>query len=250
MLLHRSDLVDNPELVEEVASAARLALENERLQAEARAQLEDLHSSRVRIIEAGDAERRRLERDLHDGAQQRLVGLSLALRLLRGQLRTDQDRQLAARLDEADAELHQAIFELREVAHGIHPAVLSDEGLAAAVEALSEGTPAPLHIAALPHERFSRAVETAAYLVVAEAAKAGTTRVSAVRRDGTLVVDVDTETEPEGLVDLEDRVALSTVGSRSGRHPAAACESARRSHAASTCRRFDALARGTGASPH
>ena len=79
--LHRADLLDNPELVEEVASAARLALENERLQAEARAQLEDLRSSRARIVEAGDAERRRLERDLHDGAQQRLVGLSLALRL-------------------------------------------------------------------------------------------------------------------------------------------------------------------------
>ena len=86
MILHRSDLLDNPELIEEVASAARLALENERLQAEARAQLEDLRSSRARIIEAGDAERRRLERDLHDGAQQRLVGLSLALRLLRGRL--------------------------------------------------------------------------------------------------------------------------------------------------------------------
>jgi signal transduction histidine kinase len=206
VLLHRTGLLDNPELVEEVASAARLALENERLQAEVRAQLEDLRASRARIIEAGDAERRRLERDLHDGAQQRLVGLTLALRLLRAQLGPDQDQQLAARLDEAEAELRRAVTELRGLAHGIHPAVLSDEGLAPALEALAEGTLAPLRIAAVPQERFPPAVETAAYILVAEAAKAGAARVSATRRDGWLVVDVETEAEPDGLVDLEDRV--------------------------------------------
>jgi signal transduction histidine kinase len=167
VLLPRTGLLDNPELVEEVASAARLALENERLQAEVRAQLEDLRASRARIIEAGDAERRRLERDLHDGAQQRLVGLTLALRLLRAQLGPDQDQQLTARLDEAEAELRRAVTELRGLAHGIHPAVLSDEGLAAALEALAEGTLAPLRIAAVPQERFPPAVETAAYMVVA-----------------------------------------------------------------------------------
>jgi signal transduction histidine kinase len=204
LVLHRAGLLDNPELIEDVASAARLALENERLQAEARAQLEDLRSSRVRIIEAGDAERRRLERDLHDGAQQRLVGLSLALRLLRTQLGVDQDPRLTAGLDEAEAELRRAVDELRTLAHGIHPAVLSDEGLAAAVEALTEEV--PVRIAALPQERFPPAVETAAYLVVAEAAKAGVVRVSAERREGALVVDVEAETEPEGLLDLEDRV--------------------------------------------
>ncbi len=206
VLLHRIDLLDNPELVEEVASAGRLALENERLQAEARAQLEDLRSSRARIIEAGDAERRRLERDLHDGAQQRLVGLSLALRLLRGQLGAEQDQQLGALLDEAEVELRRAVAELRELAHGIHPAVLSDEGLAAAIEALAEGAQAPLRIATVPDERFPPAVETAAYLVVAEAAKVGAARVSATWRDGALVVDVETEAEPGQLVELEDRV--------------------------------------------
>jgi signal transduction histidine kinase len=204
ILIHRAGLLDNPELVEEVASAARLALDNERLQAETRAQLEDLHSSRVRIIEAGDAERRRLERDLHDGAQQRLVGLTLALRILRSQVEGDSAHVLAARLDEADAELREAVAELRELAHGIHPAALSDEGLAAAVEALAEAS--PLRIAALPRERFSPAVETAAYLVVAEAAKTGTARASAERRNAVLVVDVEAEAEPEGLLDLEDRV--------------------------------------------
>ena len=204
LILHRADVLDNPELIEEVASAARLALENERLQAEARAQLEDLRSSRVRIIEAGDAERRRLERDLHDGAQQRLVGLSLALRLLRTRLGVDQEPRLTASLDEAEAELRRAVDELRILAHGIHPAVLSDEGLAAAIEALAEE--APVRIAALPQGRFPPAVETAAYLVVAEAAKAGPVRISTVRRDGALVVDVEAETEPEGLLELEDRV--------------------------------------------
>jgi signal transduction histidine kinase len=204
LVLHRADLLDNPELIEEVASAARLGLENERLQAEARAQLEDLRSSRARIIAAGDAERRRLERDLHDGAQQRLVGLSLGLRLLRTQHGTDDDGRLAARLDDAEAELSRAIAELRALAHGIHPAVLSDEGLAAAVEALAEE--APVRIAALPQERFPAAVETAAYLVVAEAARTGAVRVSVERRNGALVVDVEAEAEPEGLLDLEDRV--------------------------------------------
>jgi len=205
VLLHRTDLVENPQLIDEVASAARLGLENERLQAEVRAQLEDLRASRARIVEAGDAERRRLERDLHDGAQQRLVGLLFALRLLQGQLRTDQDEQLLARLHEVEAELRGAINELRDLAHGIHPAILS-EGLAAALEALAEETAAPLRIAALPRERFSPAVETAAYLVIAETVRAGPSRVSATRRDGVLVVDVETEAEPGSLVDLEDRV--------------------------------------------
>jgi signal transduction histidine kinase len=173
------------------------------LQAEARAQLEDLRSSRTRIIEAGDAERQRLERDLHDGAQQRLVGLALALRLLQTRLGPDDDRKLGL-LIEAESELGLAIAELRELAHGIHPAVLTDEGLAAAVEALAEDV--PLRVGDLPQERFSPAVETAAYLVVAETAKAGAASVRAERREGALVVDVEAEAEPEELVDLEDRV--------------------------------------------
>jgi signal transduction histidine kinase len=206
VLLHRAELLDNSQLIDEVASAARLGLENERLQAEVRAQLEDLRASRTRIIEAGDAERRRLERDLHDGAQQRLVGLLFALSSLRGQLRTDQDGQLSAHLHEVEAELRSAIDDLRDLAHGIHPAILTDEGLAAALGALAEETPTPLRIAAAPRERLSPAVETAAYLVIAETVRAGPARVSAEWRDGVLVVDVETEAVPESLVDLEDRV--------------------------------------------
>jgi signal transduction histidine kinase len=204
VMLHRADLLDNPQLIDEVVSAARLGLENERLQAEVRAQLEDLRASRARIIEAGDAERRRLERDLHDGAQQRLVGLLFALSSLRG--RTDQDGHLLAHLHEVEEELRCAIDELRDLAHGIHPAILTDEGLAAALEALAEEAAAPLRIAALAQGRFPPAVETAAYLVIAETVRAGPARVSATRRDGMLIVDVETEAVPEGLVDLEDRV--------------------------------------------
>ena len=203
LLLHRSDLLDNQELIEEVASAARLALENERLQAEARAQVEDLRLSRTRIIEAGDAERRRLERDLHDGAQQHLVGLSLALRLLRSQLGSD-GGELAVRLDTAGGEIRRAILELRDIAHGIHPAVLTDEGLAAALEALAEE--AEVRLAALPHERFPAAVETAAYILVAESAKQGAASASVERRDRVLVVEVETDAEPGTLVELQDRI--------------------------------------------
>ena len=206
VLVHRDSLLENPDLVVDVASAARLALENERLQAEARTQLEDLRCSRARIIEEGDAERRRLERDLHDGAQQRLVGLSLALRLLRSLSGADKDRQLTGLLHEAEAELGRAIADLRELAHGIHPTALTDEGLAAAVEALAERASEPVRIAAVPQERFSPAVETAAYLVVAEAAKAGSVHVGARRQGGSLRVDVEAEREPETLIDLEDRV--------------------------------------------
>jgi signal transduction histidine kinase len=217
LLLHRSDLLDNPELIEEVASAARLALENERLQAEARAQLEDLRLSRTRIIEAGDAERRRLERDLHDGAQQRLVGLSLALRLMRSHLGTDDGGDLAVRLDTAESEIRRAIVELRDVAHGIHPAVLTDEGLAAALEALAEE--ADVRLAALPQERFPAAVETAAYILVAEAAKRGAASASVEWRDGALVVEVETEAEPDTLVELQDRIGALDGRLRVARAP-------------------------------
>jgi len=203
VLVHRAGLLDTPALLEEVTSTAHLALENERLQAEARAQLEDLRASRARIVEAADEERRRLERDLHDGAQQRLVGLSLALRLLRG--RVDPRTELVARLDEADTELQRAVTELRELAHGIHPAALSDEGLAVALEALVERASTPLRVGDMPRERFPPSVETAAYILVAETAKAGAVSVGACRHDGVLVVEAVAETAPEGLVELDDR---------------------------------------------
>jgi signal transduction histidine kinase len=209
LLSHRPGLLDDPRLVEEIAAAAHLALANERLQAEARAQLDDLRASRARIIESGDAERRRLERDLHDGAQQQLVGLSLALRLARAHLGSEPDPAVLARFDEAESELRAAFAELRELAHGIFPAVLAEEGLSAALEALVEEVRIPIELSALPDERFDAAVEAAGYFVVSETATrrpAGALRVSATRIDGCLVVEVEGEGAPEQTVDLEDRV--------------------------------------------
>ena len=202
VLLHARDLLDDEQLVDEVAAAASLALENERLQAEVRARVEELRASRARIVAAGDLERKRLERNLHDGAQQRLVALSLSLRLLRSQLPSDALRQ-------AETELDEAILELRELAHGIFPAVLADAGLAVAVDALAEEGHVGIVVGPLPQGRFPPAIETAAYTVVAEAARtaSGDIAVRGEERRGTLVVEVETDGD-RGLdvVALEDRL--------------------------------------------
>jgi signal transduction histidine kinase len=209
LLSHRPGLLAEPALAEEVAAAARLALENERLQAETRSQLADLRASRARIVQAGDAERRRLVRDLHDGAQQRLVTLSLALRLARTRLGPGIDPALAERLDEAEDELRAALADLRELAQGIFPVILAEEGLSAAVEALAEAGPAPLEITALPGERLGSSAEAAGYFVVSEAvrqAASSTLKVSAARRDGRLVVEVEGDSVPAEITDMQDRV--------------------------------------------
>ena len=208
-LSHRPGLLEDPGLTEQVAAAARLALENERLQAEAAAQLEGQRRARARVVATGDAERRRLERDLHDGAQQRLVGLALSLRLARLELGRDPDPSLVARIDEAEDELRTALAELRELAHGIFPAVLADEGLGAALEALAEEASIPIEITGLPDARFDAAVEAAGYFVVSEALRRGTASaltVGAVREDSWLVIHVAGDGAPEDLIDLEDRV--------------------------------------------
>ena len=127
------------------------------------------------------------------------------LRLLRGRL-GDGDPEALGRLVAAEAELRLAVDELRELAHGIHPAVLTDEGAAAAFESLAEGASTPLRILAAPEGRFAPAAETAAYLVVAAAVRAGPAQVTAAQRDGALVVEVEAAAEPDGLLDLEDRI--------------------------------------------
>src|SRR5262249_4129660 len=119
VLAHRQGVLDDDGLVDEVAATARLALESGRREAEVRARLEALRRSRARIVAAGDAERRRLERDLHDGAQQRLVGLALSLRLARSRLKPDAKSALADELEGAERELAEAIDGLRTLAHGI-----------------------------------------------------------------------------------------------------------------------------------
>ena len=215
VLVHDRRLLEQPELLASVGSAARLALENEQLQAALRAQLREARESRERIVHRGDAERRRLERDLHDGAQQRLLGLGMTLQLLRTHtLDADGDAALAT----STRELQRALSDLRELARGIHPAVLTDEGLATALTSLAARAPIPVHLECDP-ERFATHVETTTYLTVAEAltnianhAHATAASVSVRHQEPFLVVEVRDDgiggAEPSGpgLVGLADRV--------------------------------------------
>src|SRR5207237_7388954 len=171
---------------DQIGSAARLAVENERLQAEALAQLIELRESRERIVQAGDAIRRRLERDLHDGAQQRLVALSFALRLALAKLGPTPGCRVSAPLADAERALAEALAAVRAVANGLFPATLASSGLAYAVEELAELAPIPIDVEAVPEQRLPAAVEAAAYGVIREAvenaalhAEAGTVSVSA-----------------------------------------------------------------------
>ena len=150
-----------PEVLASVAAAASLAMRGERLEAA-------LRRSRARIVEAGLKERRRLERNLHDGAQQRLVALSLTLRIAQNQIAKSPEKA-AKMVGDAQEELTRALEELRELARGIHPAVLSDRGLQAAVEALAVRSPLPVKLVEVPGERLPEPVEAAAYFVIAEA---------------------------------------------------------------------------------
>src|SRR6266567_2411298 len=226
LLSHRRGLLDDPAVVNEVIAATRLAVDNERLQAEVLAQLEELRVSRARIVATGDAERRRLERDLHDGAQQRLVGLSLALRLTRAQPGAAADPDLRAVLDRADETLRAAIGELRELAHGIYPAALTDDGLAAAVEALAEHISIPITIRHMPQERLPGPVEAAAYFLIAETTGYMATLAAAsgvildVSHDGDrLVVEVTEDGAGKPGPELEARVThlADRVGALDGR---------------------------------
>ena len=164
MLIHDpAVLTEDPGLLEAVGSVARLALANERLAAQVRAQLEEVRASRARIVDAADAERRRVERDLHDGAQQRLLAVTLRLDQARASGELD-----PALLDEATAELRAAIGEVRDLSRGLHPTILAEAGLGAAIESLAERTPVPVVVEA-SDQRFPPSVEAAAYFVVAEA---------------------------------------------------------------------------------
>lgn len=222
-LIHDPAIDDeDPGLVEAAGSAARLALEKEQLQAEVRASLDEVRASRVRIQQAADSERRRLERDIHDGAQQRLVALGVSLRLARDRAAVRGEQALAGDLDGAAAQLKQALSELRDLAQGIHPAVLSRAGIGPALRVLAEVSPIPVEISAFPPERYSDDVEAAVYFVVSEAlanaAKhSGAKRIDvSVRRDGaSLLVDVRddglggaTPTDGSGLMGMTDRVAV------------------------------------------
>jgi signal transduction histidine kinase len=203
LLAHAPGALDMETEPAEIASVAVLALDNERLQAEALAHLADLRASRLRIVELADAERCRLERDLHDGAQQRLVTFSLSLRL--ASLRaggTDSG------LDRALAEVVAALADLRRVARGLFPRELADEGLAPALDTLREAAAEPIEVRSVPKERFDAPVESIAYYAVAFLTRAGTVGASvAVARDGDrLRVTVQPCAAPRDLTSLDDRV--------------------------------------------
>jgi signal transduction histidine kinase len=165
-LVYDATLGEEPELVEAVSAAAGIALENGRLEAELRARLQELHGSRTRVVEAQQDERRRLERDLHDGAQQRLVALALELGMLAEQVDSDPNTQ--SRLKRARSELAQSLNELRDIAHGLHPAVVSGHGLAVALESLVAVTPLEVQLKTDGLPRLPEPLEVAAYYVVSE----------------------------------------------------------------------------------
>ena len=222
ILIHDAALEHEPALIRLTAAAAGLALEHSRLQAEVAVQLEQVRASRARIVEVGDSERRRLERDLHDGAQQRLVTLSLALAMARDRAAAA-DPALAALIESAAKEAKEALVELRELARGIHPAVLTETGLRGAVQALVERLPVTTQVTAVPSGRFAAPAEAAAYFVIAEAltnvvkhARATCAQVAVSEAAGRLTVEVTDDgcggvrlTGGTGLRGLTDRVAAA-----------------------------------------
>jgi PAS domain S-box-containing protein len=201
--------------------ARKLAEENDALRAKIEAQLDEVQASRRRIVRAADDARRKLERDLHDGAQQRLTTVGLILRSAQAEVDTSAHPELEHALDQAVAELKEGISELRALARGLHPAILTEEGLVPALRALAGRSAVPVKLRAPTLGRLPGAVETAAYFVVAEAltnvakhAAAATARVTLERDDRTLIVEVAdngsggaTIDAGSGLVGLSDRVA-------------------------------------------
>src|SRR3954471_6445578 len=219
MLVYDASLEDDPELVAAVAAAAAIALDDARIQAESEDRLAELRASRERIVAAGDAERRRLERNLHDGAQQRLVSVALQLRMIQRSI--DTDPALAKRLaTSAGDQLSKSLEELRELARGIHPSVLN-HGLKAALDSLASRSGVPTAVSFQAPERLPEPVELAAYFVACEAlanvakyAHATKAKVRVSRRNGMAVIEIRDdgiggadETAGTGLQGLADRVA-------------------------------------------
>lgn len=217
-LVHDPALRDERELLDAVTAAAGMAIEKSQLNVELRARVEELRGSRARIVEAGQRERQRLERNLHDSAQHRLTALSLRLSLLQEQFAGD--RSAAAQLERARREIDTSLEELREIAHGIHPAVVSGHGLAVALEQLAARAPVPVRLSVEIEGRLPEEVEVAAYYVISESlenigkhAQAASAAVEVARGNGQVWVEVvddgiggaDTE-GGSGLRGLADRV--------------------------------------------
>ena len=217
-LVYDASLDDDPELVEAVAAAAAIALENELLQIESRTRLAELQASRERIVAAGDSERRRLERNLHDGAQQRLVALALQLRLIQADIRRDPS-SAEAMITSAGDELAQSLGELRELARGLHPAVL-EHGLASALNSLAARSTVPTAVTCEVTERLPQPIALGLYFVACEAlanvakyAQATAASVSVARTDGGVAIEIADDgvggadaARGSGLRGLADRV--------------------------------------------
>ena len=216
-LVHDASL-DEPELLEAVSAAAGIALDNARLHAELAARLDELRGSRVRVIEAGQKERQRLERNLHDGAQQRLVALSLELTMLKKSL--DADPEAGSRVEHARSEIALSLQELRDIAQGLHPAIVSGHGLAVALESLAARAPVPVRLNVKLEDRLPEQLEVAAYYLVSESianigkhAQASSASVDVTRANGQVVIEIvddgigGANTEAgSGLRGLADRV--------------------------------------------
>jgi signal transduction histidine kinase len=217
-LLFDVSLRGEPELLAAASAAAAMALHKGRLEAELKARLAELQGSRTRLVEATQRERERLERDLHDGAQQRLAALALELGVLSH--RMNADTEVRARIDRARGEVTESLEELRDLAHGIHPAVVSGHGLTVALESLAARSSVPLTLESPILPRLPESVEVAGYYVVCESlaniakhSRAHRADVRAAVRDGVLVVQVEDDgvggADPEngsGLRGLADRV--------------------------------------------
>src|SRR5713226_7144452 len=226
-LVYDSSLVDEGQLVDTAAAAVHMALQNARLQVQLRAQLEEVRQSRARLVEAADGERQRVERDLHDGAQQQLVTLLLSLQDTKAEAMRHSDSETAALIDANISELRQALDELRELARGIHPTILTQAGLVPAIRSLTERCPIPVDVTGdLGDARLAPALEAALYFVVSEAitnavkySNGQRMCVSLGRHSGFAVVEVSDDgvggadlSVGSGLRGLTDRVAA--VGGR------------------------------------
>jgi signal transduction histidine kinase len=194
-LVHHAALAEERELLDAVTAAAEMVLDNGRLRAELQASLAEVRGSRLRVLEAGQRERRRLERDLHDGAQQRLIGLSLRLGILESQL--SGDPAVGQALAEAKQEVATSLTELRDIARGLYPAVLTGHGLAVALESVVAQATVPVRLEVKLHERLPEPIEVAAFYVVRESltnisrhAQATSASVEIDRSGATVVVEI------------------------------------------------------------
>ena len=201
IVVHRHGLLDDSQLVDALERDARLALDHERLQAHLRAQLARLRLARTAIVTAHDNERRRLERDLHDGAQQGLAGLAMAIELERAAGKAADTTDLRC----AQKQIRTALDRIRTIAHSLYPAALSDAGLSAALDVLAEWRP-HLELGELPTHRIDPALEAAAYFVVAALTEAPAPAAISARADGDrLIVEVRSARRAD-LAEVEDRV--------------------------------------------